>query len=142
LTTDGTPNQVSMVGALARSLLPPDEPTEVWLVDQGYTQHVVLTPASCGRGRPRLASDRGLTTSAKPELNSCERVVGACRLHQGQVARLRTCACRLGCANGVDRSTDARWSCALLDQVADLPVARPSGHAGVLVDRSRASRPP
>ena len=44
LTTDGTPDQVAVVGAWARSLLPPDEPTEVWLVDWSYTQRVVLTP--------------------------------------------------------------------------------------------------
>jgi hypothetical protein len=44
LSTDGTPAQVADVGVWARSQLLPDDPTEVWLVDQGYTQHVVLSP--------------------------------------------------------------------------------------------------
>ena len=44
LTTDGTSQQTAFVASWARSLVPPEEPTEVWLVDDDYTQHVVLTP--------------------------------------------------------------------------------------------------
>lgn len=44
LITDGTADQTSAVASWARSLLPQNEPAEVWLVDDDYTQHVVLAP--------------------------------------------------------------------------------------------------
>lgn len=44
VSTDGTPEQAIEVAMWVRSLLPDDPGGRIWMVDQGFSGHVELTP--------------------------------------------------------------------------------------------------
>ena len=46
LSTDGTEEQAAEVAAWAVNTLPKSGPSELWMTDQGYSGHTVLTPGT------------------------------------------------------------------------------------------------